>query len=161
MWTIITQEILMKFKVKLMSTGRRGSNNDSNKQLSSCRFLHGVEKFRCGGSFGSRACCSQLGPFPLPLTAPPLGWPGVSNSQQMGEVTNWEQSLGLQEGSYRWRKMLLHLVTEKPVECFMLFSSAWWFCFPAFPTINSQTSLTLSICISVFVHICYHRTSHK
>lgn len=118
MWTIITQEVLMKFKLKLMSTGRSGSNNDPNKQLCSCRFLRGGEKSRCG-SFGSQACWSQLGPFPLPLTAPPLGCPGVRNSQQMGEVTNWEQSVGVQEGSYRWRKMLLHLV-EKSVECFKL-----------------------------------------
>lgn len=160
MWTIITQEVLMKFKVKLMSTGRSGSNNDSNKQLCSCRFLRGGEKSRCG-SFGSQACWSQLRPFPLPLTAPPLGCAGVSNSQQMGEVTNWEQSLGVQEGSYRWRKMLLHLLTEKSVERFKLFSSACWFCFPAFPTKNSQTSFILSICISVFARLCYHRTSHK
>lgn len=59
--------------------------------------------------------------IPAAPRCPHWAWTGISNSQHRG-VTNGEQRLGVQEGSYRWRKMLLHLVTENlwNVLCFFL-----------------------------------------
>lgn len=160
MWTIITQEVLRKFKVRLMSTGRSGSNHDSKQKWCSCRFFSEVTS---PGVVGIWTPWSQLGPFLVPflvpLTAHTWAWMGLIIPNRWGN-----SPAGSKIGSYRWRKMLLPLVTANLCNglCLFFFSSVCCFCFPAaFPTINSQSSFILSSCISVFAHMCYHRTSHQ
>lgn len=62
----------MKFKVKVMSTGRSGSNNGSNQKLCSCRFLSGGEKSGCGGVLAPRSLVTA-GATPAATHCPHLG----------------------------------------------------------------------------------------
>lgn len=158
MRTIITQKVLPKFTVRLTSTERSESNHDSNQQFRcSCRFLGGAEQSRCGGSFGSQARGHSWGHswcHWLPTPGPELGSviPAEGRSHQLGAKPGGSRrQLHVKENASPLRNW-------KSVECFMLFSSVCWFCFPPFTTTNSQTSFILSICISVLAHVCYHRT---
>lgn len=85
----------MKFKVKVMSTGRSGSNNGSNQKLCSCRFLSGGEKSGCGGVLAPRSLVTA-GATPAATHCPHLG---LVIPSRRGEVTNWEQSLGVQKAA--------------------------------------------------------------